>query len=114
MSACIQDLQLALIAATAEASKASGEVARIAAELMRAMRAEASAKPSPQMIGGGHDAQPEEWLTVAQAAAVVNIPERTMYDLVRAGDVPSKRIGSRYRVPKSGLDAWLCKPEAQS
>ena len=99
----VVDLELALITATAEASRASGEVARIAAELMRALRAE---QPAPMLLAA--PAEPEEWLTVKEAAARLNRPASSISALMRraTNPLPHSKIGRSIRIPLSRLEMW--------
>jgi hypothetical protein len=48
-----------------------------------------------------------ELLTVAAAAAVVGVPERTLRDAVAHGDVPHRLIAGRLQVVKrADAEAW--------
>lgn len=51
-------------------------------------------------------------LTVPEAAAELQIPVSTLYDLIRRGEVPAVRIGKRIRVPWRRLEEWLNEKEA--
>lgn len=46
-------------------------------------------------------------LTVAEAAAVVGISTRYMYDLVKTAGFPTIQIGRRILVSAKGLERWL-------
>lgn len=46
-------------------------------------------------------------LSVAEAAAVVGISVRYMYDLVKTKDFPTIQIGRRLLVSAKGLERWL-------
>ena len=46
-------------------------------------------------------------LSVAEAAAVVGISTRYMYDLVKAKGFPTIQIGRRLLVSVKGLEQWL-------
>lgn len=46
-------------------------------------------------------------LSVAEAAAVIGISTRYMYDLVRTEGFPTIQIGRRLLVSAKGLDRWL-------
>lgn len=48
-----------------------------------------------------------ETLTVAEAAQVLGISRGAAYRAVRAGDIPSLRIGERIVVPRAALDRYL-------
>lgn len=42
-----------------------------------------------------------EWLSTAQAAAILGINTRTLYRLIDAGDVPAYRIGRVIRLQRA-------------
>ncbi len=44
-----------------------------------------------------------ELLTVDEVAALYRVSRTSAYDAVRAGDIPSVKIGRRVRVPKAAL-----------
>jgi excisionase family DNA binding protein len=46
-------------------------------------------------------------LTVPQAAARLGISVGLAYELVRAGEIPAKRLGRRWVVPQARFAAWL-------
>ena len=46
-------------------------------------------------------------LSVAEAAAVVGISTRYMYDLVKTKGFPTIQIGRRLLVSAKGLEQWL-------
>lgn len=46
-------------------------------------------------------------LSVAEAAKVIGISTRYMYDLVRTEGFPTIQIGRRLLVSAKGLDRWL-------
>jgi len=47
-------------------------------------------------------------VTYAEAARRLSISERTVWSMVRAGDLPSVRIGERIvRIPLAGLQQYL-------
>lgn len=45
-------------------------------------------------------------LNLAQAATVLGVSCPTMRCLVRRGDFPAFRIGSRWMISRSALEAW--------
>lgn len=47
-------------------------------------------------------------LTVEQAASVLAVARGTAYEAVRAGQIPSVRIGRCIRVPRQALERLLC------
>ena len=52
-------------------------------------------------------------LSVAEAAAVVGISTRYMYDLVKPKGFPTIQIGHRLLVSANGLERWLEVQAAQ-
>jgi len=47
------------------------------------------------------------WITVAELAVIRSVAEATAYEAVRAGQVPSFRIGRQYRIPTVSVRALL-------
>ena len=45
--------------------------------------------------------------TVRQAAARLGISPGLAYELIRAGEIPAKRLGRRWVVPRELFHAWL-------
>lgn len=50
-------------------------------------------------------------LSVEQAARALGIGRGTAYQAVRAGDIPSIRIGRRIVVPRAALERFLARGE---
>ncbi len=48
-------------------------------------------------------------MTVAEAAQVLRIGERTAYKLVRQGRLPAIRVGNQWRIEKEAFEAWLAQ-----
>jgi excisionase family DNA binding protein len=47
-------------------------------------------------------------LTVREAAQVARCCEKTIYKLVRDGEIPSRRVGKKcIRIPRASLIDWL-------
>lgn len=46
-------------------------------------------------------------VTVEEAAALLGIGRNAAYEAVRAGTLPSARIGRRILIPRVSLDRWL-------
>lgn len=44
-----------------------------------------------------------ELLTVAEAADYFRVSERTVYNLVRSGELPAIKIGASWRIPLADL-----------
>ena len=53
-------------------------------------------------------------LTVPEAAAALGASKNTVYELVRTRQIPHVRIGSRIRIPKAALEAWLERQAVRS
>lgn len=45
--------------------------------------------------------------TVTEAAGVLGISRGAAYEQVRAGVIPSRRLGRRWVIPKAQLHSWL-------
>lgn len=46
-------------------------------------------------------------LSVREAATHLGVSRNTVYDLIRAGDLPHLRIGNRLRIPTQPLHEWI-------
>jgi putative molybdopterin biosynthesis protein len=46
-------------------------------------------------------------LTLAEAAAMLRIGERTAYDLARQGRIPAAKVGGQWRIRVRDLERWL-------
>ncbi len=51
----------------------------------------------------------EELWDIARVAEYLGVTERTVYNKVRAGDLPAVKIGRLWRVRLSDLEAWLAE-----
>jgi excisionase family DNA binding protein len=49
------------------------------------------------------------FLSPAQTAVVLNVSRETVYRMIRAGQLPSIRVGGQLRVPKRALAARLAE-----
>jgi excisionase family DNA binding protein len=49
----------------------------------------------------------DELWDIARIAAYLGVTERTIYNRVRAGDLPAIKVGRLWRVRQSDLEAWL-------
>ncbi len=45
--------------------------------------------------------------TVDEAAQVLGVSRGVAYEQVRSGEIPSKRLGKRWVIPKAQLHVWL-------
>jgi excisionase family DNA binding protein len=48
-------------------------------------------------------------LTVAEVAELLRVSNMTVYRLLKAGELPSVRIGKSFRVREEDLDAYLAE-----
>lgn len=50
--------------------------------------------------------QPPEYLTLAEAAELLRIGERTCYDLARQRRLPAAKVGGQWRIRRADLEAF--------
>jgi excisionase family DNA binding protein len=73
-------------------------------------------KTKPQPISQPPSSAPavngpaDEVLTLAEAAAYLQLPEAEVVRLVHAQDLPGRFAGKKWRFLKSALQEWLSKP----
>lgn len=48
---------------------------------------------------------------VDEAAKLLDVHPSTVYELVRAGSIPHKRLGRRIIIPARALEEWINTPE---
>jgi len=53
-------------------------------------------------------------VTVNELAKMLKIGRNTAYELVRAGNVPSIKIGRQIRIPKTGIISYLTEKETSA
>jgi excisionase family DNA binding protein len=53
-------------------------------------------------------------LTTEEVLAYLNVTPRTIYRLIRTGELPAIRIGRQWRFRRSDLDAFLDRQRAVS
>jgi excisionase family DNA binding protein len=58
------------------------------------------------------DKQPPEVLTLPEAAELLRVSERTVWELSARGELPHMRVGAQYRYLRSRLLAYLAGDEA--
>jgi excisionase family DNA binding protein len=63
--------------------------------------------PAPPVAGVG-SVQPK-LLTVRQTAAVLGVGQSTVHNLIRTGELGSRKIGGARRVPVEDLDAFVAR-----
>lgn len=45
--------------------------------------------------------------TIAELCALLGISRATAYTMLRAGEIPARRLGTRWIIPRHRLDTWL-------
>jgi excisionase family DNA binding protein len=58
--------------------------------------------------------QVREILTPREAAEYLSVHVRTIYRLVKNGDIPGRKVGGSWRFKKNALDEWLSWKENPS
>lgn len=55
------------------------------------------------------ESRPEllSFLTTEEVLAYLKVTPRTIYRLIRSGELPAVRIGRQYRFRRTDLDGWL-------
>lgn len=53
-------------------------------------------------------------LSVRDAAAVLSVSERTVYELLHRSDFPALKIGGRTLISRSGLEDWISEQAQNS
>ena len=53
----------------------------------------------------------KEIMTPREAAEYLSIHVRTIYRLVKLGEIPGRKVGGSWRFRKDTLDAWLSERE---
>lgn len=48
-------------------------------------------------------------LTPAEVAEYLRISKKTVYKMVRSGDLPAFKAGKHWRVPQAELGAWIAR-----
>lgn len=47
------------------------------------------------------------FLTIDEVLSYLRVKARTVYRLIKAGELPAIRVGRQWRIRRSDLDAWL-------
>jgi excisionase family DNA binding protein len=58
------------------------------------------------MTNGDNDTR-ADLLTIDEVLGYLNVTSRTIYRLIRIGELPAVRIGRRWRIRRTDLDHWL-------
>jgi excisionase family DNA binding protein len=56
----------------------------------------------------------EAFLTTEEVLSYLKITPRTIYRLIRSGELPAVRIGRQWRFRRADLDRWLERQRAVS
>lgn len=51
--------------------------------------------------------EPDEFMTVAEVAAILKLNQQTVRNWIDAGTLPALRIGRRVRIKRSDFDAFV-------
>jgi excisionase family DNA binding protein len=54
------------------------------------------------------------FLTTDEVLDYLKVTSRTIYRLIKAGDLPAVRIGRQWRFRQSDLDAWLDRQQTNT
>jgi excisionase family DNA binding protein len=53
----------------------------------------------------------DEYLTAKQAAAALHLTDETLYKMIKAGELPARRIGRKWHISRRALESRLTPPE---
>ena len=53
-------------------------------------------------------------LTTDEVLCYLKVAPRTMYRLIRSGELPAMRVGRHWRFRRTDLDAWLARQRGSS
>ena len=102
LGAAKKDLVAALIAEHVDPDSSAG---------LERLRGLGGRDPIGRTLATGHHAfrpqEAPEVLTVAQAAALLQVGEDAVLALADAGKLPGRRIGEQWRFSRAALVAWL-------
>ena len=60
-----------------------------------------------KQTGGRDGSDLMSFLTTEEVLAYLKVTPRTIYRLIRSGELPAVRIGRQYRFRRTDLDGWL-------
>ena len=63
-------------------------------------------------VRSGHELA--AFLTTEEVLDCLKVNPRTIYRLIRSGELPAVRIGRQWRFRRTDLDAWLARQERAS
>ena len=64
------------------------------------------------MMASGSGADLQAFLTTEDVLAYLKVTPRTIYRLIRTGELPAVRIGRQWRFRRTDLDEWLDRQRA--
>lgn len=54
-----------------------------------------------------------DWVSPQEVQVFLGLSRSTVYEMIRCGDIPSRRFRTRIRVPKESLRPTVTGPEAK-
>ena len=64
------------------------------------------------MMATSSDAELQAFLTTEDVLGYLKVTPRTIYRLIRTGELPAVRIGRQWRFRRTDLDEWLDRQRA--
>ena len=49
----------------------------------------------------------DDVLTIPDVASLLKVTEKTVYSLVRKGDLPAFKVGGQWRFRRTAIDSWI-------
>lgn len=78
------------------------------------MKADNGSSPTGKADGQNHvNELGHDVLTVAEAAALLRLNKKTVYDAVDRNELPHQRIGWKIRISRTALLAWLTQGQGR-
>jgi hypothetical protein len=69
--------------------------------------------PSVSESQSGREPQPEDILTLPEAAAYLRVDEQGLADMAEGGNVPARKVVGQWRFSRRGLEDWMRFPGVQ-
>jgi excisionase family DNA binding protein len=70
--------------------------------------------PAVDTASGGATPVVRATYTISEVCSLLGISRATAYTMLRAGEIPARRLGSRWIIPRHRLDTWLnAEPAAE-
>ena len=64
------------------------------------------------LMASGSEADLQAFLTTEDVLGYLKVTPRTIYRLIRTGELPAVRIGRQWRFRRTDLDEWLDRQRA--